>query len=44
LKVLLPWGFTSDLPDNYLDMQMLAFTGVLEILVTHGEKYYTNIQ
>ena len=37
--MLIPWGFTSTLPDSYLDLQLLAFEGVLEILVTSGEKY-----
>jgi hypothetical protein len=36
--VLLPWGFTSNLPDSYLDLQLLAFEGVLELLMVHGEK------
>ncbi|XP_023330917.1 carboxypeptidase B [Eurytemora carolleeae] len=37
--ILLPWGWSFDHPDNYLEMQLLAFEAVLELLIVHGTEY-----
>ena len=46
--VLLPWGYTNDLPEAYEDMMSLALSGTDALKAVHGKTYevhvYYNLQ
>ena len=37
--VLLPWGYTNDLPDDYQEMLTLAQKGADALFNVHGKTY-----
>ena len=37
--VLLPWGFTNDLPDDYQQLKTLADKGADALKAVHGKTY-----
>lgn len=37
--ILLPWGWGYELPDNYSELEMLAFEAVAELTAVHGTRY-----
>jgi len=39
--ILLPWGFTSDPPENYDEMERIALLGSDALTAVHGEYYET---
>ena len=37
--VLLPWGYTNDLPDDYQQLKALADKGADALFAVHGKTY-----